>query len=43
LHISACYSWEMALTLRLNVSFDTIQDWKKIREAAWEVILRKLL
>jgi hypothetical protein len=27
-----CDSWEMALHLTLDVSFDNMQDWKEIRE-----------
>jgi hypothetical protein len=31
------YSWEMALNIDLDVSFDNMQDWKGIGQKAGEV------
>jgi hypothetical protein len=36
LHI-ACYSWEIASNIGLNVSFENMCDWKEMREKAGEV------
>jgi hypothetical protein len=33
----ACYSWEMALNVGLDVSFDNMEEWKGIRNKAVEV------
>jgi hypothetical protein len=32
-----CYSWEMALNVDLDVSFNSVQDWKGILEKRGEV------
>jgi hypothetical protein len=33
----ACYSWEMALNVGLDVPFDNMQNWKEIQEQAREI------
>jgi hypothetical protein len=35
--ISACYSWEMALNVGRDISFDNMWEWKGIRDKAGEV------
>jgi putative salt-induced outer membrane protein YdiY len=39
--ICACHSWHMALNAGLDVSFDNMQDWNRIREIAGEVNSKK--
>jgi hypothetical protein len=41
LNICACYSWEMALNVGLEVSFDNMKDWKGIRQKYKEVYSTK--
>jgi hypothetical protein len=36
LNICVCYSWEMELNVGLDVSFDKMWDWKRIRKKAEE-------
>jgi hypothetical protein len=36
-YLTTRYSWEIALNVGLDVSFDNMQDWKGIREKAGEV------
>jgi hypothetical protein len=43
LNVYACYSWETALNVGLDVSFDSMQDWKGIWMEAGEVKIRTLL
>jgi hypothetical protein len=37
LNICACYSWEIALDVGLDASFDNTQDCKGIQEKAGEI------
>jgi endo-1,4-beta-D-glucanase Y len=39
--ISACYSWEMALNVGLNASFDNVWDWTVYGRKQGKLIVRK--
>jgi hypothetical protein len=41
LTIYACYSWEIALNIGPDASFNNMQDWKGIPEKAREVTSMK--
>jgi hypothetical protein len=43
LSICACYSWEMALNVGLDVSFDNMYDCKLILERGGKLMVRKLI